>query len=101
MSRRGGSKVVVRVIPGAVDRIARSSDTRDYVQDYVDRLADTLKPSVPVRSGRGRKSVKGRVAMGARGWYGTASWDEQHYYLGILNSRMHFADAAIARIRYV
>lgn len=94
-------RVQVRIIPGAVDRIARSMEVHDNVKRIVDDLAEGLRRAVPVRTGAGRKSVTGRVAMGPNGWYGAASWDEAHYYLGILNSRRHFAEPVMDRIRYV
>jgi hypothetical protein len=94
-------EVKIRIIPGAMDRVARSPEVRDRIQEIVDSLAEGLRRAVPVRTGAGRRSIKGRVVMGPNGWIGGASWDEAHYYLGILDSRHHFAEPVMNRVRHV
>jgi hypothetical protein len=91
----------VRVIPGAVDAIARGPDVYAFVQGLVDEAAATMREGAPVRTGAGRASIRGQVWMGPDGWFGTASWDVQHYYMGIQNDRRHFVEPALSRVRYV
>ncbi len=96
--------VRVRTIPGAMDRVARSPSVYEGMQDIVDDLAEDLRRVTPVRTGRGRASVKGRVEASGSGWVGTASWSDDHFYLGIVNVRGRsagFADPVINRVRYV
>ncbi len=103
MSNRRTS-VRVNVIPGAMDRIARSPSVADGLQEIVDDLAADLRDVTPVRTGKGRRSIKGRIEPSSTGWVGTASWDEDHFYLGIVNvrgRRAGFADPIINRVRYV
>ena len=47
------------------------------------------------------RASKRSVPMGPAGWYGTASWDNAHYYMGIQNSRTHWAEPTAQRVRFV
>ena len=100
MARR--PRVVVRLNRPELIALERGRETRDLVKDVADEIAATMRPLAPARTGAGRRSIQGRVEMSASGWVGTASWDEAHYYMGILNSKgRHFAEAAVQRVRYV
>ncbi len=82
--------------------IRRGPEMYEAVRTAVESAADAMRAGAPVRTGAGRSSIRAEVHMGADGWFGTASWDEAHYYLGILNADgRHFAEAALSRIRYV
>jgi hypothetical protein len=93
--------VDVTVFEGSIREIARGPELHSYLRRAVDEVAEGMRSGAPVRSGAGRASIRGQVHMGPDGWYGTASWDTRHYYMGILNSRRQFAEPAIMRVRYV
>lgn len=93
--------VDVDVFYPVIWEIARGPETYNFVRKQVDETAETLRRSAPVRTGAGRGSITGRVWMGPDGWFGTASWDEAHYYLGIQNAQRKWADRAAALVRYV
>lgn len=88
--------------PGAIMAIAQSEATRRMVQAKVDTLAYGLRAGAPVRTGAGRASITAKTERDfEHGWVGTATWDEEHYYMGILNSRTRWADPTVAAVRYV
>jgi hypothetical protein len=96
----------VTVFYPVLEAIKRGSEVYAFCRRQADDAADVLRRAAPVRSGAGRASVRSSVEMGPEGWYGVASWDESHYYLGILNtkdaqSREGWADRAAAQVRYV
>lgn len=93
--------VKITVYESAIRDIARGPDTYEFVRSIVDDAAATMRQGAPVRTGAGRASIVSRVEMGPDGWYGTASWDTRHYYMGILNTRRHFVEPALSRVRYV
>lgn len=82
--------------------IAFGHETYELVRDVAEKAASDMRRGAPVRTGAGRSSIRARAELGPDGWYATASWDEAHYYMGILNTTYRgFADSAITRIRYV
>jgi len=96
----------ITVYDAAFEEIKRSPDVYSFIRKRTDDAAEALRRSSPVRTGAGRGSIRSQVVMGPDGWTGYASWDEQHYYLGILNSRGDqsregWADRAAATVRYV
>lgn len=97
------SSVTTRVTlrPDGFARLARSPEVRQVLSTVSDRGADSLRQAAPSRTGAGRASIYSDVRMGPDGWYGVASWDDAHYYMGIQQTRTRWADPAIARIRYV
>jgi hypothetical protein len=95
------TEVAVTVYPKAWDSIARSEQVHSWLDVKVSGIAEDLRRAAPVRSGAGRNSISSAVRMGADGWYGTASWDDAHYYMGIQNSRTHWAAQAAQRVRFV
>lgn len=95
-------EVNVTVYLSAIDAIKDSADTRSMVQRYADSAAFNLRASAPVRSGAGRASITARTERDFdSGWVGKATWDDEHYYMGILNSRTGWAAQAASRVRYV
>jgi hypothetical protein len=96
------TRVDVTVYEDRIRALARSQDCYDFVRSVVDGEAIGLFEAAPVRTGAGRASIRGRVEMGVDGWVGAASWDTQHYYMGLRNTRTHWADRVAAQqIRYV
>jgi len=93
--------VDVDVFYPVLAEIARGPEVYAFVRRLVDDAAETLRRNAPVRTGAGRGSIRAEVHMGPDGWYGTASWDESHYYMGILNASQKWADRAAAQVRYV
>lgn len=94
--------VDVTVYERVIAEIARGPDTYDFVKRVVDDLAEDMRRGAPRKTGRGAASIRGQVHMGPDGWYGTASWTEPHYYLGILNATgRKFVEPALSRVRYV
>ncbi len=102
------SRVTVRVTvrQSGLEAIKRGPEVYSFVRRHTDNAAEALRRAAPVRTGAGRGSITTDVVMGPDGWVGYASWDERHYYLGILNARetqTHegWADRAAATVRYV
>lgn len=93
--------VNVTFYPQAWDAISRGPELHDFMQGKASDAADELRRFAPVRSGAGRRSITSRAVLGVDGWEGRATWDDEHYYMGILNSRTHWADPAVQRVRYV
>jgi hypothetical protein len=94
--------VRVTVYEDRLRALARSQDAYEFVRAIVEREVRVLVAAAPVRTGAGRASIRPRVEMGPDGWYGTASWDTSHYYMGLRNVRTHWADRVAAQgIRYV
>lgn len=93
--------VEVDVHHGALAEMARAHDTRELVLRVAEDIAEGMRAGAPVRTGAGRASIRAHAEMGSDGWYATASWDERHYYMGIQNTRRHFAEPALSRVRYV
>lgn len=93
--------VRVQVFEPAIREIARGPDVHDFVLRIASDLAEGLRAGAPVRTGAGRASIRARAEMGPDGWYSTASWDTQHYYMGIQNDRRHFVEPALSRVRFV
>lgn len=91
----------VIVYDDRIREFARSPEVHDFLKDRAEEAADALRANAPVRTGAGRASVRVHMEMGPEGWYATASWDEAHYYMGIQNTRQHWADRAAATVRYV
>lgn len=94
-------EVNVTYYPEVIDEIAMGDETRDLVLAKADDAATDLRSEAPVRSGAGRASIKARVERDGTDWVGAASWDDEHYYMGILNSRDHWAEPTVQRVRYV
>jgi hypothetical protein len=93
------TKVTVR--HQAVAELARGPELRRHLEQAVTDMALDMQAHAPVRSGAGRRSIKGEVVMTSEGWVGTASWDVAHYYLSFQDKRKQFAEPAIQRVRYV
>jgi len=74
---------------------------REWLKERVADIAAGLRSDAPVKTGAGRGSIASDTALAVQGWTGEAGWDEAHYYMGIQQSRTHWADPAIAKIRYV
>lgn len=96
----------VTVYYAVLEQIKRGSDAYAFTRRQAEHAAEGLRRGTPVRTGAGRASIRADVTMGPDGWIGTASWDESHYYLGILNTkngqdREGWADRASASVRYV
>jgi hypothetical protein len=91
----------VTIIPGAGAQIARSQHMRAWLAERMKSIADDLRSEAPVKTGRGRGSIHSDVDLSSAGWTGTAGWDTEHYYMGIQQTRTHWADQAVSRIRYV
>jgi len=94
-------EVQVTVHDEVIREIARGPELREFLLRTVSEFASELRADAPVRTGAGRRSIVAKVEMGATGWYGTASWDDAHYYLGIQNSRTRWAQPTLSRVRYV
>ena len=101
MARTNVTDVRVTVYDTAIAAIARGPEVYDFVRKIVDGAAEGMRGGAPVRTGAGRASIGGRVVMGADGWYGVASWDTRHYYMGIQNARQSFVEPAFSRVRFV
>jgi hypothetical protein len=95
------AEIKVTPIPGAGMQIARSPEMREWMRARVADIASDLRADAPVKTGAGRGSIASDTALAAAGWEGSAGWDEAHYYMGIQQSRTHWADPAVADIRYV
>jgi hypothetical protein len=95
------AEIKLTPIPGAGDEIARSPELRAWLAGQMRGVADNLRSEAPVKTGAGRASITSAVDRGTQGWVGTAGWDSEHYYMGLQQSRTHWADGAIARVRYV
>lgn len=87
--------------PEVIDEIEMSDDTRLMIQSKVDDAAADLRSEAPVRTGAGRASIRSKTEREGVEWVGTASWDDEHYYMGILNSRTHWAEPTVQRVRFV
>jgi hypothetical protein len=101
MAQRSVVFVDVDVYERVIGEIARGPDTYDFVRRVTEDVAEQIRGSAPVRTGAGKGSIRAVVHMGSDGWYGTASWDVKHYYMGIQNARRKFVEPVAARIRYV
>ncbi len=102
------NRIIVRVtvLEGGLEAIKRGPEVYSFVRQHTDNAAEALRRAAPARTGAGRGSIDTNVVMGPDGWVGYASWDERHYYLGILNARENqsregWADRAAATARYV
>lgn len=100
------TSVKVTVDLDAIEAIKVSSEARSFVLDKAEEAATALRRAVPVRTGAARASISADAVLTSDGWTGVASWDTQHYYVGILNSRRGqpdagWADRAAASVRYV
>jgi hypothetical protein len=93
--------VKVTVYESSLTAMARGPEMYDFVYGVVSDAAAAMRDEAPVRTGAGRGSIIGRVEMGTEGWYGRASWDRAHYYMGIQNARRSFVEPALTRVRYV
>lgn len=95
--------VTVRVTPNValVPVLSHGANIQAHLRRMAERAADDLRQSAPARTGAGRASITGGTVMTADGWVGTAGWDRAHYYMGIQQSRTHWADPAFQRVRYV
>lgn len=94
-------EVNVTTFPEAIAAIRESQGTRALVGRYADSAAFALRASAPVRSGAGRASIRSATEHNFEaGWVGTASWDDEHYYMGIQNSRTSWASKAARSVRY-
>lgn len=91
--------VTVTIRPDFAAKLAFSPDMERLLRRKADAVAAKLRAAAPVESGAGRASIRGRTAMTPRGWIASASWDEQHYYLGILNTRTHWAEPVVQGLR--
>jgi hypothetical protein len=96
-----GFAVQVTYYPEVMDEIQGSDDTRDLVLAAADDAATDLRSEAPVRTGAGRASIRARAERDGLDWVGAASWDDEHYYMGIQNSRTHWAEPTVQRVRYV
>jgi hypothetical protein len=95
-------EVNVTYYPAALEAIKGGEETRQLVQGRTDNAAFALRSSAPVRSGRGRASITATTQRDfLDGWVGKATWDDEHYYMGIQNSRTAWASKVADRIRYV
>ena len=99
---RGRYDVNVQVFLEVIDQIAAGQETRLMVTRKTEAAAQSLRAGAPVRTGAARASISSTVDRDFEaGWVGKATWDDEHYYIGILNSRTHWAAGAVQRIRYV
>lgn len=94
-------RVVVTVREQAIRDLARSPEMYDFLKNIVDEAAKAMRVGAPRKTGQGAASIHGEVHLGPDGYYGTASWTERRYYMGIQNKRRNFTDPAAAAIRYV
>lgn len=95
-------EVRLTVYPEAIEAIKTGESTREMVRGKTDAAVFNLRASAPVRSGAGRASITSTTDRDFEsGWVGRATWDDEHYYLGILNSRTGWASRVADRIRYV
>jgi hypothetical protein len=102
MPGRDNFDVRITVYDDRIIALNRSPETHDFLRSIVDEEARALADAAPVRTGAGRSSIRGRVEMGSDGWIGAASWDTSHYYMGLRNTRTHWADRVAAQqVRYV
>jgi hypothetical protein len=93
--------VQVTYYPEVIDEIAMGDSTRALLQDKVNDAAADLRSEAPVRTGAGRASITATTERDGTDWVGKAGWDDEHYYMGILNSRDHWAEPTVQRVRYV
>jgi hypothetical protein len=94
-------EVNVTVFPAAIEAIKQGEETRQLVSRRTEDAAFSLRAGAPVRTGAGRASITASTERDFdSGWIGKATWDDEHYYMGILNSRDHWADEAVQRLRY-
>lgn len=97
-----GFDVQVTYYPEVIDAIAAGDETRALVEGKANDAAADLRSEAPVRTGAGRASIRARTERDGDGsWVGAASWDDEHYYMGIQNSRTHWAAPTVQRVRYV
>lgn len=102
MSEGPQFEVNLTFYPAAIEAIKQSDDTRVMVSGRADMAAAALRSSAPTRSGAGRASINSMTERDFEtGWVGKASWDDEHYYMGIQNSRTGWANSAASRVRYV
>lgn len=92
----------VTPIPGGALEIARSPELRAWLAERMRSIADDLRRDAPVKTGAGRGSIASDVELSSGGWAGSAGWDAEHYYMGIQQTRKHWADPVVDHIdRYV
>lgn len=91
----------VTVRPEFAAKLAYSPTMRRVLERQADRISAELRAAAPVKTGAGRASIRTRTALGPTGWEASASWDAQHYYLGIQNTRTHWAEQVVQRLRNI